>query len=278
MKEVVEDFFSTVRKMNFYDDMGMTTLPSDPIIPPGSGSDVLAGLSETLLGGIVAAASRNTLDISRGIAEDGAPAGQIIGGSLIQGIITASADLGGTNILSAPHILTMDNEEAEIKVGANIPIVTSRVESAAGVDTGSSLATSQNIERQDIGITLRVTPQISEGDTLRLTIFQEITAVNTALSAVTGDPQEVGVALSNRTIQNVVVVKDGETVVIGGLISDDYEDSESKVPWLGDIPILGWLFKTTTRSVAKQNLLVFLTPHAKSSSVFTREMLSSDSS
>jgi len=129
------------------------------------------------------------------------------------------------------------------------------------VEAQASLATSQNIERQDIGITLRVTPQISEGDQLRLTIFQEITDVNLALSAVTGKPEEVGVSLSNRTVENTVVVGDGETVVIGGLISDDYEDSESKVPWLGDIPILGWLFKSTTRSVTKQNLLVFLTPH-----------------
>jgi len=217
----------------------------------GSGAKILGKLSESALSGLVAAASRNTLDFD--------DEGLIIGGSLIQGIVTATADLGGTNVLSAPHILTVDNEEAEIKVGANIPIVTSRVESAAGQDTG--LATSQNIERQDIGITLRVTPQISEGNNLRLNIFQEITAVNTALSAVTGDPSEVGVALSNRTIQNVVVVGDGETVVIGGLISEDFADNESKVPWLGDIPILGWLFKSTTNSVQKQNLLVFLTPH-----------------
>jgi len=181
------------------------------------------------------------------------------GSTLIQGLIRASASLGGTNILSAPHILTVDNEEAEIKVGADIPIVTSRVQSAAGQDIG--LATSQNIERQDIGITLRVTPQISEGDQLRLTIFQEITDVSLALSAVTGDPQEVGVSLTKRTVENTVVVGDHETVVIGGLISDDYEDTVSKVPWLGDIPILGWLFKSTTRSVTKQNLLVFLTPH-----------------
>ncbi len=217
----------------------------------GAASDILGGITSSALSNLVAAASHNTLSVDT-------ETGQIVGGSLIQGIITASANLAGTNILSAPHILTMDNEEAEIKVGANIPIVTSRVQSAAGQDTG--LATSQNIERQDIGITLRVTPQISEGDNLRLQIFQEITDVNTALSAVTGDPQEVGVALSNRTIQNVVVVADNETVVIGGLISDNYQDTESKVPWLGDIPILGWLFKTTNKQVEKKNLLIFLTP------------------
>ena len=181
-------------------------------------------------------------------------------------MIRASATVNGTNILSAPHILTLDNEEAEIKVGDNIPIISSRVQSAAGIDvtdddTTNSLATSQNIERQDIGITLRVTPQISEGDTLRLEIFQEVTAVNEGLTGVTGSAQEVGVALSNRKIENVVTVADEETVVIGGLIDEIQQDQESKVPWLGDIPILGWLFKTTGDSIQKRNLLVFLTPH-----------------
>ncbi|MGH7288179.1 MAG: SPOR domain-containing protein, partial [Myxococcota bacterium] len=190
------------------------------------------------------------------------------GSTLIQALIRASASVNGTNILSAPHILTLDNEEAEIKVGDNIPIISSRVQSAAGIttpdideDTTSSLATSQNIERQDIGITLRVTPQISEGDTLRLEIFQEVTAVNEGLTATTGSAQEVGVALSNRRIENVVTVSDEDTVVIGGLIDELQEDTVNKVPWLGDIPILGWLFKTTGDSITKRNLLVFLTPH-----------------
>jgi hypothetical protein len=158
-------------------------------------------------------------------------------------------------------VLTLDNEEAEIKVGDNIPIITSRVQSAAGVDTTEGLATSQNIERQDVGITLRVTPQISEGDQLRLKIFQEVTAVNSGLTGVTGDPEEVGVALSNRKIENTVVVSDDETIVIGGLIDEAHNDKETKVPFLGDIPVLGWLFKTTSTDSTKRNLLVFLTPH-----------------
>jgi len=183
-------------------------------------------------------------------------------GTIIQGIIRASASLNGINVLSAPHILTSDNEEAEIKIGDNIPIISSRVQSAAGITTptdNGSLATSVNIERQDVGITLRVTPQISEGDSLRLEILQELTAINTGISV--GDPNQVGVPLSNRKIENTVVVKDGETVVIGGLISDAYQDNVSKIPWLGDIPFLGWLFKTTSRTLEKKNLLVFLTPH-----------------
>ena len=135
------------------------------------------------------------------------------------------------------------------------------MQSASGITTGGQLASSVNVERQDIGVTLRVTPQISEGDTLRLKIFQEITAVNEALTAETGNPEDVGVSLSNRRIENTVVVDDGETVVIGGLISEQVDNVESKVPWLGDIPIVGWLFKTTQDKTRKINLLVFLTPH-----------------
>jgi general secretion pathway protein D len=185
------------------------------------------------------------------------------GSTLIQGVIRASATVNGTNILSAPNILTADNEEAEIKVGANIPLISNRVQSAAGIDdaTGNDLATSVNVERQDIGVTLRVTPQISEGDAVRMEIFQEITAVNAALSAVTGRPEDVGVALSSRKIENTVVVANHQTVVIGGLIGNEYKDNENKIPWLGDIPFLGWLFKTVSTEIQKTNLLVFLTPH-----------------
>jgi len=183
------------------------------------------------------------------------------GDSVIQAIIDASAQDNGTNILSAPHILTSDNEEAEIRIGNNIPIVTSRVQSAAGVDVDTGLATSQNIERRDIGVTLRVTPQISEGDTLRMEIFQEISDIASGLSAAIGEAQQVGVPLSTRTVENTVVVGDNETVVIGGLLSDNFQDTVTKVPFLGDIPFLGWLFKTTSKNLTKQNLLVFLTPH-----------------
>jgi hypothetical protein len=107
-------------------------------------------------------------------------------------------------------------------------------------------------------VTLRVTPQITEGDSLRLEIFQEISAINDSLAI--GDVNDVGVGLSNRRIENTVIVKDTETVVIGGLIGNTYSDSVDKVPWLGDIPVLGWAFKTQSKELRKQNLLVFLTP------------------
>src|SRR4029453_9755621 len=118
----------------------------------------------------------------------------------IDGILKASATNGDINIVSAPHILTSDNEEAEIRVGDNIPIISSRVESAQGVvatPTGS-LASSVNVERQDIGVTLRVTPQITEGNSLRLEIFQEITEINSALQSGVGKVKDAGPGLPNR--------------------------------------------------------------------------------
>jgi general secretion pathway protein D len=177
----------------------------------------------------------------------------------------AAAKANRIKILSSPHILTSDNEEAEIIIGDNIPIVTSRVSSAVG-STANGLASSVNVERRDIGVTLRVTPQISDGNTLRLQIFQEITEVNDALSrTVAGGTGEgttsVGVALSNRRVQNTVVVADGDTVVIGGLIAEVTGSQENKVPFLGDIPVLGWLFKSTSEKVRRTNLIIMLTPH-----------------
>ncbi len=185
-------------------------------------------------------------------------------GSTIQGILTASANDDSINVISAPHILTSDNEEAEIRVGDNIPIITSRVQSAQGITTtpDGSLATSVNVERQDIGVTLRVTPQITEGETLRLEIFQEITQFNDTLTDdLSASSGQSGPALTSRKVENTVVVGDGETVVIGGILADVYEDNVTKVPWLGDIPWIGWAFKTEKRKLRKTNLLVFLTPH-----------------
>jgi Flp pilus assembly secretin CpaC len=139
------------------------------------------------------------------------------------------------------------------------------VQSAAGIvtdpDEQSNLATSVNVERQDIGVTLRVTPQITEGDSLRMQIFQEITDINPTLQSGVGDVNQVGPALSNRRIENVVVAKDGSTVVVGGLVRDTFSDTSTKIPWLGDVPVLGWLFKNQNTELRKTNLLVFLTPH-----------------
>ena len=203
--------------------------------------------------------SRSTVNLG----EDGEPDGA--DSSSFTAKMQAAATDNRINILSSPHILTSDNEQAEIRIGDNIPIVTSRVSSAAGA-TDNGLSSSVNVERKDIGVTLRVTPQISDGDTLRLEIFQEITEVNVALSAVVaggvdGNTTDVGVALSNRHVENTVVVKNGHTVVIGGLIGETDSIQEVKVPFLGDIPVLGWLFKSTKAETRRTNLIIMLTPH-----------------
>ncbi len=172
----------------------------------------------------------------------------------IQAIITAAESDKDTNIISAPTILTADNEEAEIVVGQNIPVPTSRLQATSTTtDPNNPFQTSQNIAREDVGVTLRVTPQISEGDTVRLNIFQEI-------SEVQSNDSTLGPTTTNRKVENVVYVRDGEAVMIGGILAEVQGETETKVPWLGDIPILGWAFKGTSDTVRKTNLLVVLTP------------------
>ena len=216
------------------------------LLVPGAAAVSNSGL---LGSAIRAAASDNPTDaFNQGVKADR-------NGSNLSLGITASKLNNNVNIVSAPHILTSDNEEAEIRIGNNIPIVTGRTEAATGAD---NLSQAVNVERQDVGITLRVTPQISEGDTLRLEIFQELTEVTDSQA---GNVDEVGVTLTSRKVENTVVVNDGESVVIGGLISETTSDGVTGVPFLSDIPFLGWLFKQKSDKVRKINLLVFLTPH-----------------
>ncbi len=170
---------------------------------------------------------------------------------VIQAIISAQAKNSNINIISAPVILTADNEEAQINVGENIPVPTSSTQATANV----AAPVIQNIERQDVRVQLRVTPQISEGDTIRLQIFQEISQVQEEKAS-----DELGPTLLQRTIENTVYVRDGESVLIGGILQETETDSLSKVPFLGDIPILGWAFRSTSTSTRKTNLLVILTP------------------
>ena len=221
-----------------------------------TGASILSGGGLAALPGLIGGAQRITSFSDPADANNPNVRPDLDGSNNIRVAISASKGEGDLNIVSAPHILTSDNEEAEIRIGQNIPIVTGRTDAAVGGDSG--LATSSSVERQDIGITLRVTPQISEGDTLRLQIFQELTEV---AESVAGDVEDVGVTLSSRKVENTVVVNDGETVVIGGLISEVFADSVSGVPYLSDIPYLGWLFKQKSEDLRKINLLVFLTPH-----------------
>src|SRR5690606_33554273 len=208
-----------------------------------AGPDVGFTVSQALdsaTGGLLGNATRNskgdTLGPSTGSLPFGVNVAYLGGDNVIQAVLSATASDNEANVIAAPHILTSDNEEAEILIGDNIPIITNRVQSAQGIvaQDESALATSVNVERQDIGVTLRVTPQITEGDSLRLQIFQEITDFNDSLTREAGfDPNQTGPALSNRRVENVVVARDGSTVVIGGLIRDRFSDNVTKVPWLG---------------------------------------------
>jgi general secretion pathway protein D len=169
-------------------------------------------------------------------------------GALIQAIQRTS----DVNVLSTPHLLTTDNQEAEIVVASNIPFVTATSQ--------TQVSTLTSIERKDVGIILRFTPQVSEGDKVTLKIFEEISAIQATVTAGI-DPREVGPTTSKRTAKTTVVVDSKQTIVIGGLFRDDADSTKQQVPCLGDIPLLGKLFGRTQDNTRKTNLVIFLTPH-----------------
>ncbi|MDQ2076663.1 type II secretion system secretin GspD [Marinimicrobium sp. ABcell2] len=164
-------------------------------------------------------------------------------------ILNMLQETSSTNILSTPNLLTTDNHTASISVGQNVPFATGSYASTGGA------ATPQNpfrtIERRDVGILLEVTPHINEGDSIVLNISQEVSSLSNIDSAD-------GPITNQRKLQTQVLTADGETVVLGGMIQDDVQTSQQKVPFLGDIPILGHLFRNQTNRTSKTNLLIFI--------------------
>ena len=154
-----------------------------------------------------------------------------------------------SNILSTPSLLTLDNEEAEIVVGQNVPFVTGSFSSSGAGGTNPF----QTVQRQDVGLTLRITPQINEGNAIKLKVEQEVSSVATSARAV-------DIVTNKRSIKTNVVVDDGQMIVLGGLIQEEVRESEQRVPLLGDIPLLGWFFRYSISDVYKTNLMVFLQP------------------
>ncbi|MGK0411445.1 MAG: general secretion pathway protein D [Shewanella psychromarinicola] len=205
-----------------------TTSNGDPVVVPTertqlgdftSLASLLGGVNGFLLGGVT----------------DG-------WGAVLQAVSTDT----NSNLLATPHLTTMDNEEAFFIVGQEVPVIT-------GSTTGNNNANPfQSVDRQEVGIKLKVTPQINEGDAVQLLIEQEVSSVSGATS--------VDVIINKREIKTSVIVDDGGTIVLGGLIDDAVQESVSKVPLLGDIPIIGHLFKSTSTSVSKRNLMVFIRP------------------
>ena len=159
----------------------------------------------------------------------------------------------GANVLSTPNVLTLDNEEAKIIVGQNVPFITG---SYTTNTTGSANNPFQTIERKDIGLTLRVTPQVSEAGAVKLKIFQEVSSVTRDKALV----QSADIITNKRSLESTVLVDDGQIIVLGGLIQDDQQATIDKVPLLGDIPWIGSLFKYESRNRRRTNLMVFLRP------------------
>jgi len=174
------------------------------------------------------------------------------GTNVLGGLANFLETNGDANILSTPTLLTLDNEEAKIVVGQNVPFITGQYTSN-NTATGS-VNPFQTVERKDVGLTLRVKPQISETGTVKLTIFQEVSSVDYTKAST------IGLITNKRSIESNVLVEDGSVIVLGGLLSDTFSGNKSQVPGLGDIPGLGWLFRNESRTRSKANLMVFLRP------------------
>ncbi len=178
--------------------------------------------------------------------------GEVINLAFLARALQTTAD---ANILSTPTIQTLDNEEAKFLVGQNIPLITGSY-AAAGGTTAAGVNPFQTFERRDIGLQLRVKPQITEGGVVRLAIYQELSSIQNTLTAAQG-----GIITNKRSFESTVLVEDGNIVVLGGLIEDRTDNSRSSLPILGSIPGLGYLFSYENRSRKKTNLFVFLRPY-----------------
>jgi general secretion pathway protein D len=219
---------------------------------------LVAGTNFTPAGG-----NGNIITLSTGAASGQATLGQGLNVGLLRaynGVVTLAAiaqalqSQAKTNIVSTPNLITLDNEEAKIVVGQNVPFITGQF---TGTTTGATTNPFQTIERKDVGITLRIRPQIGEGGSIRMTIFQEQSAV---LATTAAGTTNAGPSTTKRSIEGTVVVDDGQILVLGGLIEDNFTLNESKVPLLGDLPWLGALFRSESRQRQRTNLMVFLRP------------------
>ncbi|MBL4796217.1 MAG: type II secretion system secretin GspD [Oleispira sp.] len=203
-----------------------------------------AGNSLNQIAGSIAA---GTPSLSNGLTLGGYKStnGQFDFGMVIQALESQS----NTNLLSTPSIMTLDNQEAEIIVGQNVPFITGSTSSS---DNSNPFTT---ITREDIGVTLKIKPHIHEGNEVRLEV--EVSAESVANTTVQG---QADLITNKRQLKTMILVANKETVVLGGLISDDVTETESKVPYLGDIPYLGWFFRSTSSQHIKRNLMIFLRP------------------
>ena len=170
-------------------------------------------------------------------------------GTFFAAILTAVQNDTDSNVLSTPFAVTLDNQTARLQVGQEIPITTGE---SLGQDFSNTFRT---VERQEVGVILEVTPQINDGDTIKLDITQEVSSINGALTASNSD-----FVINKAEVTTSALADDGEILILGGLIDDNRQLSETKVPFLGDIPLAGKLFQSSSRNNTKSTLMVFIKP------------------
>ena len=222
-----------------------------------SGTNFNSGAGAGNILGITAAAAAGSPAAVAGLIGEGLNIGLIrnYGGTYALGAIARLLQSQtNTNIISTPNLITLDNEEAKIVVGSNVPFITGQF-----TGTGSTASTNpfQTIERKDVGITLRIRPQVGESGTVRMAIYQESSSIDSTVAPGTSN---AGPSTKKRSIESNVVVDDGQIIVLGGLIEDSFTENNSKVPLLGDIPWVGALFRSQSRQKKRTNLMVFIRP------------------
>ena len=223
-------------------DTGSTNIPVATTAPNGVLASIIAS---------IASGSVENLDLGSGPLIAG---GKTDSNGLNFGLVVkALASNNNANLLSTPSITTMDNEEAKIVVGQSVPFRTGSTTTGANGTTNPFTT----IQREDVGLTLQVTPHVHDGSLIRLEISQEVSEVNTQTLNI-GDTGSADIITNKRTIETTVLADDGEVIVLGGLIRDRQSENDSGVPGLRKIPVLGYLFKTKSKSIEKQNLMVFL--------------------
>jgi general secretion pathway protein D len=215
----------------------------------GGGANIL-NVTGALASGSTSAITTAAGTLSKGLNLALAP--RINGQYYLGALANFLQNSGDANVLSTPNLMTLDNEEARIVIGNNVPFPTGSYANTGGSNTVNPFTT---VERKDVGLMLKVRPQISENGTVKMSIYQEVSKIDRATLADINGP-----TTSKRSIESNVVVDDGNIIVIGGLLEDSYSQGEDKVPLMGDLPVVGGLFRSENRTRNKTNLMVFLRP------------------
>jgi general secretion pathway protein D len=225
------------------------------------GNNGVIGTNFGAIGNIIGLSQGGTTALSTGISSglNIASVRKVNGENVLGGLANFLETNADGNILSTPTLMTIDNEEAKIIVGQNVPFTTG---SYSNTNTASAtISPFQTFERKDVGLTLKVKPQISETGTVKLAVFQEVSnVVQSADSKASVSDKVLSSIVNKRSIESNVLVEDGGIVILGGLLSDDYSNGKSQIPLLGDIPFFGTLFRNEARGRKKTNLMIFLRP------------------